>query len=93
MLGNVFCADHGEAAPAVVCKHLVHGSGLGFIEGMGEQEPDATEELAAWCNACETVRQQHGGWNEASEAVASITLICENCFVLSRTRNELHGLF
>lgn len=89
MLGSVFCPNHGEGAPAFVCRHLVGGSGLGFIEPFGEQAPDASEELAAWCNECENVRRQRGGWDDASEGFAAVTLICSGCFENARIRNEV----
>jgi hypothetical protein len=32
-------------------------------------------EQCAWCDACEQVRQQQGGWNDESEAYVGVTLI------------------
>lgn len=87
MLGFVLCPAHGERAPAFVCKHLLGGTGLGFVEPIGEQAPDASDELAAWCHDCEAVRQQHCGWNDKSEAFAEVTMVCSGCFESARSRN------
>lgn len=79
---RVECGRHGARRAAFVCRHVAGGSGLGFHEGDG---PD----LCAWCEECERVRLEHGGWDEESEKVAEIMLICEACFEEARRRNRL----
>jgi hypothetical protein len=91
MHGSVHCGAHGERAPAFVCRHLVRGSNLGFVEPAGDHEPGAVDALTAWCDACEAVRTQQGGWNDESEAFAQVTLICSGCFEVSRGRNAIGG--
>jgi hypothetical protein len=85
---RVHCERHGLRKPTFVCTHLVSGVGLGFIEPRGEQEPDASDEQAAWCDQCEEARLAGGGWTARSEAAAGITLICADCFEESRARNS-----
>ncbi len=51
-----------------MCRHLVDGVGLGFVEPCGPQDADASDEQAAWCDACEEARLAGGGWTPASEA-------------------------
>ena len=81
------CPNHGHRKPAFVCCHLHRGSGLGFNQP--EEPPD--EELPfehAWCDACEKVAVEQEGWNDVSEAHASITAVCEGCLEEIRTRNH-----
>jgi hypothetical protein len=62
--------------------------GLGFVEPHGEQDEDASDEQAAWCDRCEEARAAGGGWTAQSEADAGITLICAVCFDAARARNS-----
>lgn len=71
-----------------MCRHLVTGVGLGFVEPCGPQDADASDEQAAWCDACEEARLARGGWTPASEAAAGISLICDGCFEAARARNS-----
>lgn len=84
---RVHCERHGLKRPAFVCRHLVTGAGLGFVEPFGEQDADASDEQAAWCDRCEEARLAGGGWTPASEAAAGISLICSDCFEAARARN------
>lgn len=85
----VTCVEHGPASAAFVCGHLLHGRGLGFVEGEPDLYPGDELEAApcAWCAACEQVRLAAGGWTAASEKAASVTLVCSFCFVRIRERN------
>jgi hypothetical protein len=47
------------------------------FEGMELLEDD---DLQAWCDECESVRQNEGEWNEKSMAFAEIKLVCEKCY-------------
>lgn len=85
---RVHCERHGLQKPTFVCRHLVSGVGLGFVEPSGPQDEDASDEQAAWCDHCEQARLAGGGWTAQSEAEAGITLICGACFEASRARNS-----
>src|SRR3954464_1470144 len=84
---RIRCERHGPQRPTFVCKHLVSGVGLGFVEPQGPQQEDASDEQAAWCDRCEETRLAGGGWTAQSEANAGISLICAACFEVSRARN------
>jgi hypothetical protein len=79
------CATHGESSPAFVCNHLGPESiGLGFhLAELDEDDPSPS----AWCSDCEIIREAHGGWNEESEKLIQIRLICLRCFELIGVRN------
>ncbi len=82
----VDCAEHGQREATFVCQHVVNGQGLGFHQGFGEDDPDAVFP-DAWCDGCEAVRNHEGGWNERSEAVASIKILCSGCYLKRRILN------
>lgn len=79
------CEVHGTTAPAFVCKHLGTGKDLGFFTSEDSEgaRPDA------WCSECEEVRIAGGGdWNDQSEELLGITLICVHCYDQAQKRNE-----
>jgi hypothetical protein len=81
---HVQCGTHGPATATFVCQHLVSGSGLGFFCADDPEAPHPD----AWCGQCEEVRIREGGeWNDASEALAKVTLICHHCYEAARERN------
>jgi hypothetical protein len=89
-MNRVECPEHGDVLPAFVCAHLVSGSRLGFIQAEGPNDhPDFGDSPSAWCAACEKVRARAGGWNDESESVARVTMICVECFERARQRNSI----
>jgi len=86
---RLICGTHGERYATFVCRHLVRGAGLGFVEpNRSPASDDESDEQCAWCLECETVRRHQGGWNDISEKFAGVTFICDACFDASRKRNE-----
>lgn len=84
--GVVHCEEHGESQATFVCRHLVHGMGLGFYTA---DDPDSARP-DAWCGACERLRVQHGGeWPEDVEATLGATLQCAGCYDRARVRNAV----
>ena len=85
MSDTVRCPVHGETKPTHVCEHLAKSRfGLGF----NHDEPDSENPYPdAWCDDCELIREAHGGWNEESEKLATISLLCARCYELARIRN------
>jgi hypothetical protein len=85
MTQTVECAKHGRSPQAFVCSHLVgEVTALGFNRGEPDEEnpfPDA------WCDDCEIIREAHGGWNDESQKLAKISLLCAKCYELARIRN------
>jgi len=82
----VECATHGAQAPAFVCVHLIpalHAGTVrhtGFVEADVQPDEGHAAESCGWCETCETVRAQEGGWNDRSEQHAQVKLVCEACF-------------
>ena len=85
MENTIKCPVHGETEPAYLCSHLAKGSvGLGF----NREQPDSENPYPdAWCDDCELIREAHSGWNEESERLASISLLCARCYEHARIRN------
>jgi hypothetical protein len=85
MSNKIQCAVHGESEKTYVCTHLTGGSaGLGFNRGEPTKDnpfPDA------WCDNCEIIRMSSNGWNEESESLAKISLLCSSCYGQARIRN------
>lgn len=85
MSNKVQYATHGESEKAFVCTHL-----LGEAAGLGFNRDEPTPENPfpdAWCDDCEIIRTAHGSWNEESEKLTKITLLCSGCYERSRIRN------
>lgn len=85
-MGNeIFCVTHGERQKAYVCSHLARGAAaLGFNCG----DPTADNPFPdAWCDDCELIRASHGGWNDESEKLLQISLVCSECYGRIRIRN------
>jgi hypothetical protein len=85
MSEKVQCATHGERNKAYVCTHLVgKTAGLGF----NRDEPDHDNPFPdAWCDDCELIRAAHDGWNEQSEGLVEIRVVCSECYERARIRN------
>ena len=83
------CKRHGEHLPSFICRHLQHGTGLGFNQP--EDRPDADWPFEqAWCDDCQMVLEDEGEWNDTSEAYAGVMAICEGCFFEIKSRNMKH---
>jgi hypothetical protein len=80
---KIHCDTHGDSEEAYVCTHLT-----GEATGLGFNRDDPTEDNPfpdAWCDNCEIIRAASGGWNEESEKLASISLLCSGCYERART--------
>lgn len=85
MSNTIECAEHGEQQETFTCEHLLRGVGLGF-NTVPEADPDNARP-DAWCDSCELLRQDHGGWNEESERQIKVVLLCGKCYDEARSRN------
>jgi hypothetical protein len=84
------CSNHEYRRVAFVCKHLDFKNKVGFheaFETFEDMELLEDDDFQAWCNECETVRQQEGEWNDKSEAFAQIKLVCEKCYFAMKKLN------
>ena len=89
----VRCSEHEYKRVAFVCKHLNHGNKVGFneaFETFEDMELSDDDDFQAWCNACETVRESEGEWNEKSMAFAQIKVVCEQCYFEMKEFNLGH---
>jgi hypothetical protein len=85
MSNNVQCATHGEAQETFVCTHLA-----GDAVALGFNRDDPTEDVPfpdACCDDCELIRSTHGGWNDESQKLVKISLLCCRCYERTRIRN------
>lgn len=85
MTDKIQCDTHGECFKTFVCSHLPgETAGLGF----NRNDPDDDNPFPdAWCDNCEIVRAAHNGWNEESEKLSKILLLCSGCYERARIRN------
>lgn len=87
MADKIQCSTHGEAWTTYVCSHL---SGDSVALGFNREEPSAEKQFPdAWCDACEKIRTMHDGWNEQSEKLTKIKLLCSGCYERARIRNTI----
>lgn len=85
MSRRVECAKHGQSEETFVCAHLL-GDAVGL--GFNRDEPTPEEQFPdAWCDDCELIRSAHGGWDDESEKLVKISLLCAGCYERSRIRN------
>src|SRR5205823_14695155 len=85
MSKHMDCPTHGKSQQTYVCTHL-----LGETAGLGFNRNEPTNENPfpdAWCDDCELIRAAGDGWNEQSEKLAKISLLCSGCYERSRIRN------
>jgi len=83
---TVHCDTHGNTEKTFVCVHLVQESSAGL--GFNGRKPTKKKPFPdAWCDNCEIIREAHGGWNEESEKLTRITLLCSGCYQRARIRN------
>jgi hypothetical protein len=82
---TIQCAIHGPRQETFVCNHLLANSvGLGFNR---DEPTDERPFPDAWCDDCELIRAAHGEWNEESEKLVKVSLLCSGCYSLARIRN------
>lgn len=85
MANFVQCSTHGETEETFVCSHLAEASvGLGFNCNEPSDEKPFPD---AWCDDCDLIFQAYGGWNDESEKLVQIRLLCSGCYEKCRIRN------
>ncbi len=88
---TVQCDTHGERAETFVCRHLIGDDVVG--RGFNRNEPTEDNPFPdAWCDDCELIRATHDGWNEESEKLTQISLLCSGCYNRARIRNTRTGV-
>jgi hypothetical protein len=82
---TVHCNTHGETQQTFVCNHLATDSAA---QGFNTDELTVENPYPdAWCDDCEIIRAAHGEWNDESEKLIKIALLCARCYERSRIRN------
>lgn len=83
---TIMCPTHGESERTYVCDHLTGDSaGLGFHRA----EPDEEDQFPdAWCDNCNLIFEAHDGWNDQSEGLVEVQVLCSWCYEGSRIRNS-----
>jgi hypothetical protein len=81
----IHCETHGESQETFVCSHLADGA---VASGFNRDEPSAENPFPdAWCDDCDVILETHQGWNEESEKLITIRLLCSGCYEKARIRN------
>ncbi len=85
---TIHCDRHGDRRAAYICDHLLHGTRQGFFTDPDEK---ANPHPDAWCSRCDLIRLAHdvgdGEWNEESEALVKVRLVCGDCYEGIKERN------
>lgn len=87
---TVECGTHGTSAATYVCNHLVDGERRGFNYGYSTEDPDR-HHPDAWCDECEKILDAEGEWNEKSESLVDIKVLCASCYENLRERNWIEN--
>ena len=85
MADKIHCEIHGENQSTYVCSHLV-----GDAAGLGFNSDEPTEDNPfpdAWCDNCELIRAATGDWDDESQELVKISLLCSRCYERARIRN------
>lgn len=84
------CAKHDFNRIAFVCQHIIGKEKVGFEEAFETHEGmelGEDDDFQAWCNECETIRQQQDGWTDDAMAFADIKVVCEECYFEKKELN------
>ena len=84
------CAEHGKQQATYVCQHVVQSITDGVPRGFwwSTESPD-NPRPDAWCSECEERVNEAGEWNEETEALAGVKLLCGACYDKAKALN--HG--
>jgi hypothetical protein len=86
MARTIQCDIHGTRDAAFLCIHLTardeHAQGFNHSAATSDMPfPDA------WCDNCEIIRAQAGGWNNDNGKLAQVKAVCAGCYNVARIRN------
>lgn len=87
------CQAHEKQRSAFVCNHLIGANKVGFNEAFDtveDMELGEDDGFQAWCDQCEAKRQKEGEWNDNSQALVEIKLVCEKCYFEMKEINLGH---
>ncbi|MEZ5593560.1 MAG: hypothetical protein R3F53_23785 [Gammaproteobacteria bacterium] len=61
-------------------------NGLGWVQAEIDPENREPGNLMAWCNACDKIYEQDGGWDENNDS--HFKVICELCFLAIKEHQQ-----
>lgn len=77
---KVFCSEHGNTNPGVVCRHLEEGKGLRYFE--------IKDDPWAWCEACDAVLEEEREFADRLNEFADWKLYCRQCYIKTLRRHR-----
>jgi len=84
----VICHAHGTSYATFVCRHIQFGHGVGVH--LADDDDPLDQRPDAWCDVCDALLHEEGGWTERLRDFADLTLICAGCYdeVIARNANS-----
>lgn len=67
--------------PILVCNHLIENQYLHL------NFPESVDDDQAWCDQCEAILQEEGGWTDRAVKFANLKPCCRCCFAEMRERH------
>jgi hypothetical protein len=74
---KITCGYHGDAYAAIVCQHLLEGSGSGFF---CEQPTDDDPWPDALCRECDDYFRAFPEWHQEPDALTRLAVVCHHCY-------------
>ena len=83
------CCKHGKQQATYVCQHIVQSLEDEKPRGFwcSNESPD-NPRPDAWCNECEAIVNDAGGWNDETELFAGVKLLCGACYDKAKHLND-----
>lgn len=81
---EIVCNLHKKQATAIICGHLcgVDDGNIGF-----NVPADIKNDLEAWCDKCEKILNEAGGWTDNAVKFADFIPCCVGCFISVKKRS------
>lgn len=81
---EIVCILHKKEATAIICGHLlaVEDGHIGF-----HVPEDIKNDLEAWCDTCEKILNEAGGWTDSAVKFADFRSCCVGCFISLKKRS------
>ena len=86
---SVQCPEHGPQQETFVCQHIVQGLKKNLAQGFWIAEDPENLRPDAWCTCCNDALHKAGGeWNDETEAIANVKLLCGVCYDKVKSMNS-----
>src|SRR5262245_29545720 len=77
----VYCEEHGDSFPCILCRHLCEGTGMGYFA--------IRKDPWAWCEACDAILEAEQGWSDRLYEFADWEVYCRVCYRKTLRRHQL----